>query len=131
MLDSRRFHLIVLTAAVAIGYVWGIGSLPLFDLDEGAFTGATWSMFERNDFLTPYLHDQPRFAKPVLIYWLQALSVGLFGFTEWAFRLPSVLASAAWIGLIYAFADRHLGTRQAFFAALIAATSLMTTVVGK
>ncbi|HSH85125.1 MAG TPA: glycosyltransferase family 39 protein [Guyparkeria sp.] len=131
MLDSRRFHLIVLTAAVAIGYVWGIGSLPLFDLDEGAFTGATWSMFERNDFLTPYLHDQPRFAKPVLIYWLQALSVGLFGFTEWAFRLPSVLASAAWIGLIYAFADRHLGARQAFFAALIAATSLMTTVVGK
>ena len=131
MLDSRRFHLIVLSIAVAIGYVWGIGSLPLFDLDEGAFTGATWAMFERGDFLTPYLNDEPRFAKPVLIYWLQAISVGLFGFTEWAFRLPSVLASAAWVGMIYVFADRYLGARQAFFAALIAATSLMTTVVGK
>ncbi|WP_410473806.1 ArnT family glycosyltransferase [Guyparkeria sp. TX1] len=131
MLDSRRFHLIVLAVAVAIGYVWGIASLPLFDLDEGAFTGATWAMFERGDFLTPYLNEEPRFAKPVLIYWLQAASVGLFGFTEWAFRLPSVLASAAWVGLIYAFADRYLGARPAFFAGLIAATSLMTTVVGK
>ncbi|MBN2872532.1 MAG: glycosyltransferase family 39 protein [Halothiobacillaceae bacterium] len=130
-LDSRGLHLFVLAVAVAIGYVWGIGSLPLFDLDEGAFTGATWAMFERGDFLTPYLNDEPRFAKPVLIYWLQAVSVGAFGFTEWAFRLPSVIASTVWIGMIYAFADRHLGARQAFYAALIAATALMTTVVGK
>ncbi len=131
MLDSRRLHFLVLAVAVAIGYVWGIGSLPLFDLDEGAFTGATWAMFERGDFLTPYLNGEPRFAKPVLIYWLQAASVGVFGFHEWAFRLPSVLASTVWIGMIYLFADRYLGARSAFFAALIAATSLMTTVVGK
>ena len=130
-LDSRRIHVFVLALAVAIGYVWGIGSLPLFDLDEGAFTGATWAMFDRGDFLVPYLNEQPRFAKPVLIYWLQAASVGIFGFTEWAFRLPSVLASALWVAMIYGFADRYLGARAAFFAALIPATALMTTVVGK
>jgi 4-amino-4-deoxy-L-arabinose transferase-like glycosyltransferase len=130
-LDSRRVHVLVLALAVVIGYVWGIGSLPLFDLDEGAFAGATWGMFDRGDFLVPYLNGEPRFAKPVLIYWLQAASVGLFGFTEWAFRLPSVLASTLWVAMIYAFAERYLGARAAFFAALIPATALMTTVVGK
>ncbi|MFP4640277.1 MAG: ArnT family glycosyltransferase [Guyparkeria sp.] len=130
-LDRRHVHVLVLGLAVAIGYVWGIGTLPLFDLDEGAFTGATWAMFERGDFLVPYLNDEPRFAKPVLIYWLQAPSVAVFGFHEWAFRLPSVLASTLWVAMIYLFADRYLNPRAAFFATLIPATAMMTTVVGK
>ncbi len=129
-LNSRRVHLFVLALAVAIGYVWGIGSLPLFDLDEGAVSGATWAMFERGGFLTPHL-DESGLIRPVLIHWLQAASVGLFGFTEWAFRLPSVLASVAWVGLVYAFADRYLGAHPAFFVGLVAATSLVTTVIGK
>ncbi len=130
-LDRRQVHVFVLALAVAIGYVWGIGSLPLFDLEEGAFTRATWAMFDRGDFLVPYLNDEPHVAGPVLVHWLQAASVAVFGFQEWAFRLPSVLASILWVAMIYRFADRYLNPRAAFFAALIPATALMTTLVGK
>ena len=131
MLDSTRTHIFVLALAVWVGYYLGIAGLPLFDLDEGAFTSATRAMFERGDFITPYLNHELRFDKPVLIYWLQAISVALFGMHEWALRLPSALASTLWVAMIYLFALRFFNAQQAFFAALVAATGLMFTVVGK
>ena len=66
----------------------GLGHVPLFDLDEGAFTASTTEMFLRHDFLSTWLMGVPRYDKPVLSYWLQAGSLALFGPHEWAFRLP-------------------------------------------
>ncbi len=129
--SSSRVHLVVLALAVFIGFFSGIGSMPLFDLDEGAFTTATREMFLRHDFITPYLNAVPRFDKPILIYWLQAASALVFGFNEFAFRLPSALASTASVWLIYRFMAGVISRELAFFAALIAATGLMSTVVGK
>lgn len=131
MPQTRLTQYLILALAVFIGFYWQIGTIPLFDLDEGAFTSATREMFLRHDFVTPYLNTVPRFDKPILIYWLQAASASLFGFNEWAFRLPSALASTAWVFLIYRFATLVLDREKAFFAALIAATALMTTIVGK
>lgn len=131
LLSSSRVHLFVLALAVFIGFFSGIGSMPLFDLDEGAFTTATREMFLRHDFITPYLNSVPRFDKPILIYWLQAASALIFGFNEFAFRLPSALASTASVWLIYRFTVGIVSREVAFFAALMAATGLISTVVGK
>ena len=70
-----------------------LGHAPLFDVDEGAFSQATLEMFQRGDFLSTYLNGQPRYDKPILIYWLQALSVAIFGVNEFAFRFPSALCA--------------------------------------
>ena len=131
MPTSRSVQLLILAVAVFIGFYWQISTLPLFDLDEGAFTTATREMFLRHDFITPYLNSVPRFDKPILIYWLQAASASVFGFNEFAFRLPSALASTLWVGLIYRFVEVVTDRQRAFYAALIAATSLLTTVIGK
>ena len=36
----------VLAAAVALSFFWRLGAIPLYDLDEGAFTEATREMLE-------------------------------------------------------------------------------------
>ncbi|MHB9021104.1 MAG: ArnT family glycosyltransferase [Halothiobacillus sp.] len=131
MPQSRHIQFFILALAVFIGFYRYIGTMPLFDLDEGAFTTATREMFLRHDFITPYLNSVPRFDKPILIYWLQAASATIFGFNEFAFRLPSALASTAWVFLIYRFVALVTDSEKAFYAALIAATSLMPTIVGK
>ncbi len=131
VLSSSRVHLLILALAVFVGFFSGIGSMPLFDLDEGAFTTATREMFLRHDFITPYLNAVPRFDKPILIYWLQAASAVVFGFNEFAFRLPSALASTASVWLIYRFMAEVVSREVAFFAALMASTGLISTVVGK
>ena len=64
---STRLLWVLLLLAVAALF-WAIGSVPLFDLDEGAFSEATREMFERHDFISTYLNGVPRYDKPILIY---------------------------------------------------------------
>jgi len=84
----------------------GIGSTPLTDIDEGAFSEASREMLERSDWISPWLLDAPRFDKPVLIHWLQMISFSIFEITTFAARLPSAVASIIWIGSVGALAFR-------------------------
>src|SRR5271167_1655481 len=71
--------------------------LPPIDRDEARFAEASAQMLESGDLTTIMFQDEPRFKKPVGIYWLQALSVRLLSSVErreiWAFRIPSLLGA--------------------------------------
>jgi 4-amino-4-deoxy-L-arabinose transferase-like glycosyltransferase len=88
-------------------------------------------MFTRHDFLSTYLNGAHRFDKPILIYWLQAASVLVFGVGEFAFRFPSVVAAAVWCQAVAVFAAPRIGARHALFGCAIAATSLGVFVIGR
>src|SRR5438067_4757953 len=118
-------------SAVAASFFWMLGAAPLFDVDEGAFSQATLEMFQRGDFLSTYLNGEPRYDKPILVYWLQAASVALFGAREWAFRLPSALCATAWAWLTYLFVKRYYGEERALLAASLLATSLGVYIIGR
>jgi len=117
--------------AVVASFYWMLGAAPLFDVDEGAFSQATLEMFERGDFLSTYLNGEPRYDKPILVYWLQAAAVALIGPSEWAFRLPSALCATLWAWFTYLFARRHYGSARAAFAAALLATSLGVFIIGR
>lgn len=123
--------LYLLLAAAALSFFYNIHMAPLFDLDEGAFSEATREMFLRGDFISTYLNGEPRYDKPILIYWLQAASVALFGINEFAFRLPSALAATAWVAAVFLFVKAVRNTQTAFFAAIMMATALEISVMGK
>ena len=121
----------LLALAAWLAFFNQLGAFPLFDVDEGAFSEATREMLERGDFVTTWLNGQPRYDKPILTYWLQALSASLFGVREVAFRLPSALAGLGWIGAILVFTRQHADRSTAYAAALIAATTLGVNVIGR
>lgn len=108
-----------------------LGGAPLFDVDEGAFSEATREMFERGDFMSTYLNGEHRFDKPILIYWLQAVGYLLFGATEWAFRLPSAIAAAAWSYATWYFARQRFGPDTALAALVVAATAIGPFAIGR
>jgi len=68
-----------LLLAVLLAFVLNSYSLPLTDVDEGAFSEATREMLERGNLVSPTLNAQPRHDKPILIYWAQAATVSLLG----------------------------------------------------
>ncbi len=106
-------------------------AVPLFDLDEGAFTAATREMFARGDFLMTYLDGAPRYDKPILIYWLQAASVSVLGWSELALRLPSMLAASAWMLVVFGFVREATGSKdKALFAAGSLALSPVPGLIG-
>jgi 4-amino-4-deoxy-L-arabinose transferase-like glycosyltransferase len=130
-LDARRFCFAAWLALCALCFFWNLGGALLYDVDEGAFSEATREMLERHDFVTTYLNGQLRFDKPILIYWLQALSVTLFGLHEWTFRLPSALAASGWLWAIMVFVQRRLDPFTAVIAAALAGTAAGVLIIGR
>lgn len=114
-----------------VSFFLRLGGAPLFDVDEGAFSEATREMFERGDFRTTYLNGEPRFDKPILVYWFQAIGYLIFGVNEWAFRLPSAVAAALWSYATWHFARERLGPEAALVALAVSATALGPYVIGR
>jgi 4-amino-4-deoxy-L-arabinose transferase-like glycosyltransferase len=128
---SRRQVDWLLVTAVLLGFFLNLGGVPLFDRDEGAFSGATREMLERGDFVSTYLNGEPRYDKPILIYWCQAPFVFALGARELAFRLPSALFAALWVWLVYRFARPRLGVASARASTFLMATALGVMMIGR
>ncbi len=103
--------------------------LPLYDVDEGAFSEATREMLESGNYLTTTLNGAPRHDKPILIYWLQAASVTLFGLNEVSLRLPSVIASLFWVLALYRFTEQFTDRQTATVTGLIFCQALLVGMV--
>ncbi|BBG65729.1 glycosyl transferase family 39 [Hydrogenimonas sp.] len=127
----ERYGLFVLTVVVYLSFFFNLGPVPLFDLDEGAFSEATREMLASGNYITTYLGGDLRFDKPILIYWLQAASVKLFGLNEFALRLPSALAATAWAALLYLFTKRLFDAKTALLATLFMVSALQISVIAK
>src|SRR5437870_11563254 len=106
-LSGREGALLLVLCALL--FFLGLGTLGLTDRDEGSNAEAAREMVESGDWLTPTLNGTPRFAKPILIYWLIACAYLVFGFTRFTARLPSALVGALRVLLPYPSASRLLG----------------------
>ncbi|WP_187648221.1 ArnT family glycosyltransferase [Nitrosophilus labii] len=126
-----RYKDFLLALAIFLSFFATLSFAPLFDLDEGAFSEATREMLQNGNFITTYLNGELRFDKPILIYWLQAISVKIFGLNEFAFRLPSAIAATFWALGIYWFARRYFEEQTAFLATFLMITSLQITIIAK
>ena len=120
-----------LALIVWLAFFWQLGAVPLYDLDEGAFTEATREMLASGNFITPHRDGEPRYDKPVLIYWLQAASVSALGWSEFALRLPSAMAAALWVLALWWFVREQLDAATATLAGLVMALGLQVAIIGK
>ena len=130
-LELTKPTTIILILALFFGFYFNLGGVPLFDLDEGAFSEATREMLASDNYLTTYLNGALRFDKPILIYWLQAVSVTGFGLNEFALRLPSALAATVWVAALYSFTKHFYSKQTALMAAFMMATALQVTIIAK
>lgn len=108
-----------------------LGSTPLFDEDEGFYAESSREMLESGDYLTAHINGLPQYDKPILIYWLQALSFSVLGLNEFAARFPSALATFFWMWTIFRFTRRHLGLQCGSLSALFFISAVQITITGK
>lgn len=125
------FSRVFIFTSLALSFWLGLGSIPLFDLDEGAFTEATREMLESGVYSATYLDGEPRYDKPIFFYWIQALSIKSLGYHEWAFRLPSVLAACLWAFAVFQFTKEFLNTQRAHIATLFLINSLWVALIAR
>ncbi|MDJ0568475.1 MAG: glycosyltransferase family 39 protein [Pleurocapsa sp. MO_192.B19] len=79
----------------------GIGSYGLYEPHEGHFAMVGQEMLLRDDWITPHLNGSPYLNKPPLLYWLIATTSSIFGYTEFAARLP--IGLMGWLGIVVAW----------------------------
>ena len=104
-------------------FFWRLGSVGLFDFNEGLYAQAAREMVLRGDWVAGSVNGVLFFDKPPLALWLTAGSYLLFGFNEFAARLPVAIASTALVFLTYWFAARRFSRRAGFIAAAALALS--------
>lgn len=112
-------------AALLLLALAGQGARGLWSPDEGRYVDVALQMLDSGDFIHPRLHHEvAHYTKPPLTYWALAASLGTFGRSEWAARLPNALAWLATVLLMYATA-RHLEPRRPWLPALVYAGFLL------
>ena len=114
----------LLTAAVAFVLLYKLGSVALFEPDEGRNAEKAREILLLNDWITPHENFYPVLDKPIFFYWLIALFYQLFGVSEWTARLPSLLSAFGCVFLIYRFSRAYWGGWVALWSALILVTSV-------
>ena len=68
---------------------------PLLPVDETRYIGVAWEMWQRGEFLVPWLNGEPYSHKPPLFFWLVHAGWWLFGVNEWWPRSIAALVSLA------------------------------------
>ncbi len=122
--DGKRFYfyLIVLLVAAAVFVGCMVSPPSLMDDVDAVQAQIARNMLTSGDWVTARIDGIPYFEKSPLIYWLIAGSYRYFGATDWAARIPVVLACIALAWLTTAFGMWAFGRRAGFYAGLCVAT---------
>ncbi|MGE0887731.1 MAG: ArnT family glycosyltransferase [Blastocatellales bacterium] len=121
---SPRTHLILLLSLTALIYIGSAWNPSLQDDADAAHAEAAREMVERGDWVTLHINGIRYLEKAPLMYWAVAASYKLFGFTEFATRLPLAIGAMLLVAAVYFFGRWMGGARAGFYSGLSISTGL-------
>jgi 4-amino-4-deoxy-L-arabinose transferase-like glycosyltransferase len=147
---ERRICLALLGLMIMV-YIPLAGNYGMWDPWETHYGEVARQMLERNDFISLWWPGSPQdrmefWSKPILTFWLMALSMKLGGIewanaraseiadswrVEWASRLPFVALGILGVWATWEIVRRLAGRRAGAFAAVILATSSQWAIISR
>jgi len=124
MEKNRKSILTVLLFAAAAALFLNIGTKALWDPDEARYAEMAREVVVLNDWITPHLNFLVYFEKPMMYIWMVAAGFKVFGTTEWAARVVSILCALGGAALTGLMACRLWGKSTGLVASLMLLTSL-------
>jgi 4-amino-4-deoxy-L-arabinose transferase-like glycosyltransferase len=115
---------------ILLGVIWlsiyfqGAFRPPLLDDTDGTHAEVAREMYQSGDYITMKADGVRYLEKPVLPYWLAAMAMTVFGVSEFAVRLPIILAVLALMVLGIRWGYRAFGERGGIYAGLFVLTSV-------
>lgn len=88
-----------------------LGSVHLFDWDEINFAESAREMIVTGDYVTVQIDYEPFWEKPPLFFWLQVISMKVFGINEFAARFPNLICGIVSLVVLYFLGRRLYGHR--------------------
>lgn len=113
---DRNTWLWVLAAAIFL--LPGLNYVPLLDQTEVLLAEISREMIASGSWLQPPLNYSPAPIFPPLFFWLQSLSMELWGVGEWAARFPNALLGFVVLPFLYICGKFLVDRKFGFFWAL-------------
>src|SRR3990172_12618794 len=124
-MTSSKWRELFLILLLSFPFIfWGVGSISLLDPDEGMYGAIAREMAEKGDWITPHFNGIRYLEKPPLYFWLTAITIFLFGPSEWAARLWSALPTLGTAILIWSIGRALYNSRAGLLSAIILVTSV-------
>jgi 4-amino-4-deoxy-L-arabinose transferase-like glycosyltransferase len=124
-------ELILLLVATAALFLWGLSKNGMANEYYSATVrsmAANWHNFFYGSF---DINGIMTVDKPPLAFWVQTLSVKVFGFSSWSLLVPQALMGVAAVGLTYDIVGRRFGRWPAFAAGSVLALTPMTVAISR
>jgi 4-amino-4-deoxy-L-arabinose transferase-like glycosyltransferase len=121
---SPQTHLSLLLLLTALIYVGSAWNPSLQDDADAAHAEAAREIVERGDWVTLHINGVRYLEKAPLMYWAVAFSYKIFGFTEFATRLPLAIGAILLVAAVFYFGRWMGGVRAGFYSGLAICTGL-------
>ena len=115
---TSRAYIILLFFLSILFYFSFLGRVHLFDWDEINFAESAREMLVTGNFTQVQINYRPFWEKPPLFFWLQALSMRVFGINEWAARFPNALFGVVTLLTLFAIGNHLYSLRMGFWWAM-------------
>ena len=122
----RRFAFPLLLLVVLLVYLGTAGGRAILDDGDALYAHIAQEMVRSDEWVTPYANGVRFLDKPPMMYWLMGFGYRIFGFTEFAARLPSALAVIG-IGVVVFMTTRKWAGHNAAIVAFTASTLCIGT----
>ncbi|MBI4526094.1 MAG: glycosyltransferase family 39 protein [Deltaproteobacteria bacterium] len=119
-----KLELLILSAIGFFFLFWEIGLLGLLDPNEGLYGSIAREMAESGDWITPRFNGVRYLEKPPLYFWLTALTIKIFGPSEFSVRVWSAIPALGTMFLSWRLGRLLYGGKAGLASAIIYATSV-------
>lgn len=127
--DQKRTFIFLLFLSVF--YFIGLGSVHLFDWDEINFAESAREMIESGNYLRVQINYLPFWEKPPFFFWLQVVSMKIFGVNDFAARFPNALFGLIYLITFYRIGKKHFDAKFGLIWALVFFGSLLPHIYFK
>lgn len=111
----------LLFVPVLVVYLIGM-FIDIMDVDAAQYAAMSREMLETGNYLQLFYRGEDYIDKPPLIFWTAALSFKLFGISNFAYKLPSVLFTLLGLFSTYRLGKLLYNSKVAFYATLVLAS---------
>ncbi|OWY21878.1 glycosyltransferase family 39 protein [Sphingobacteriales bacterium UPWRP_1] len=115
---NKNYYIVFFLLLGAVFYLPFLGRVPLFDWDEINFAESAREMLVSGNYTQVQINYHPFWEKPPLFFWLQAVSMHLFGVNEFAARFPNAVFGIVTLLTLFVAGRRWHGTQFGFWWAL-------------
>ena len=130
ILTKTSYRLIIIFSIYIVVRILAMIFFPLQDTTEARYAEMARIMAETGDWITPYFdYNVPFWGKPPLVFWLEALSIKLFGVNDFSPRIPSLLLTLATAGIMYHVLNKTKDQATAIWAVGIFMTTLLVFIL--